>query len=232
MIVSWLTPGRNRRRLVRGNINVFFYYIAIARFIKKTYNEKTKTIRFVRQVSTNRMTCVVNNRYYVKVFRDVSVSQLNDYKFLLDFIRPYLDINIPEIFVAKHIPMYTADKLPGKDLRYLNKDTVIKHEAKIKSQILKMINDMQNIPLRLIPNKERFLSGLQSDHKNKQTQITKNSVLAHLDLNASNFLLDDKFNVISVLDWDSVQIVPDANIDLDNFLNLWSIYKNSKTAKP
>ena len=223
--VSWFIPGRNRRRRVRGNINVFLFYIPIARFIKRTYGKRANTIKFVRQVSTNRMTCVVNNRYFVKIFRDVSVEQLNNYKFLLDFIRPRLSVNIPTIFVAKHIPMYVADKLPGKDLRDFDVREILKHEKKIKSAVIKMVDDMQSIGVRSIPENHRFVRPLQYDKSKPAQQITTKSVLAHLDLNASNLLLDSNYNVISVIDWDSLSIVPSANIDRDSFENLWAIYK-------
>lgn len=224
-IVSCFVPGRERRRRVRGKINVFLYRIPIARFIKKTYGVRARTIKFVRQVSMNRMTCVVNDRYYVKIFRDVSVKQLNDYKFLLDWIRPKLNVQIPDIYVAKHIPMYVADRLPGKDMRDFDAKQIIKHENKIKSQVIDTIDAMQHIPVKKIPGYKRFISGLQN--KNTNVKLGAGAVLAHLDLNASNLLLDDKFNVVSIVDWDSLSIVPKSNIDRDSFENLWDIYKKS-----
>ncbi len=227
-LVSYFVPGRYRRRSVRGWINVFFFRIPIAKFIKHVYGVNAKNIRFVRQVSMNRMICVVNDRYYVKIFRDVSIKQLNDYKFLLDFIRPYLKIKIPEIFVHDSIPMYVADKLPGKDMRDFDKANVFKHEQKIKSQIYDVINDMQNISLKTIPNNKRFLNPLQSKKKNTEQKISSDAVLAHLDLNASNIRLDDDFNVVSIVDWDSLSIVQSPNIDKDRFEKLWKIHKESK----
>lgn len=224
-IISCFVPGRERRRRVRGVVNVFLYRIPIARFIKKTYGVRANTIKFVRQVSMNRMTCVVNNRYYVKIFRNVSVKQLNDYKFLLDWIRPKLKVKIPEIYVDKHIPMYVADRLPGKDMRDFDAKSIMQHEKQIKHQVIDTIDAMQHIPVKKIPGYKRFLSGLQNQNSN--TKIGKDSVLAHLDLNASNLLLDDKFNVISIVDWDSLSIVPTPNIDRDSFENLWAIYKKS-----
>jgi len=228
--ISFFIPGRKRRRRVRGAINVFFFYIPIARFIRKTYGVRAKTIRFVRQVSVNRMTCVVNNRYYVKVFRDVSIERLNNFQFLMNLVRPHLSVNIPNVFVAKHIPMYVADKLPGVDLRDMDVAQILKHEKKIKSAVIKMIDDMQSIPVNKIPNNTRFVYGLQ-DKFPAHPRITKKSVLAHMDLNASNLLLDNKYNVISVIDWDSLQIVPDPNTDRDSFENLWTIYKNTHPIK-
>ena len=226
-VVSWFVFGRYNRRRVRGNINVLLYHFQIAKFIKQTYGEKTKKIRLVRQVSMNRMTCIVNDRYYVKIFRDVNVSQLNNFKFLLDFVQPHLSVLIPKIFVAQNIPMYVADKLPGKVLRDFDKKLIMKNEMKIKKQIIKMIDDMQNISVKKIPEPERFLSGLQEKQNHKNIKIDDSCVLAHQDLNASNFLLDDKLNLVSVVDWDSLSIVPNRNIDRQGFEKLWTIYKNS-----
>ena len=230
-LVSLFVPGRKRRRRVRGTINVFLFRIPIAHFIRHTYGTRAKTIKFVRQVSTNRMTCVVNNRYYVKIFRDVSVEQLNNFQFLMDFIRPHLHLNIPKIFVAKHIPMYVADKLPGKDLRDFDPAVILKHQRKIKSAVIKMIDDIQSVPIKSIPDNQRFVRPLQYDKNTPAPRITAKSVLAHLDLNASNLLLDSKFNVISVIDWDSLSIVPNPNIDRDSFNNLWEKYVKSHPVK-
>ena len=226
--VSDFVPGRYRRRRVRGWINVFFFRVSIARFVKRIYGVRINNIRFVRQVSMNRMICVVNDRYYVKIFRDVTVNRLNDYKFLLDFIRPYLKVKIPEIFVDKKIPMYVADKLPGKDMRDFDKASIIKNEKKIKSQMMDIINAMQSIPVESIPNNERFLFPLQYKKTDKKTKIGRDSVLAHLDLNASNIRLDSNFNVVSIVDWDSLSIVDNPDIDKNSFEKLWEIHKKSK----
>ena len=91
-IISYFVPGRYRRRSVRGQINVFLFRGIINRFVERVYGVRVNNIRFVRQVSMNRMICVVNDRYYVKIFRDVSVKRLKDYKFLLDFIREFYSL--------------------------------------------------------------------------------------------------------------------------------------------
>ncbi len=226
--ISYFIPGHYRRRYVRGTMNVFFFRVSIAHFVKHIYGVDIKNIRFVRQVSMNRMICVVNDRYYVKIFRDVSVKRLKDYKFLLDFIRPYLKVKIPEIFVHDTIPMYVADKLPGKDMRDFDKTSIIKNETKIKSQVMDVIDAMQSIPVKSIPDNERFLFPLQYKKNNRKNKIGRDSVLAHLDLNASNIRLDDNFNVVSIVDWDSLSIVDSPDIDKNSFEKLWEIHKKSK----
>ena len=230
-LISNLFTGQDRRRRIRGNVNVFLFRIPIARFVRRTYGVRVHTIRFVRQVSMNRMTCVVNNRYFVKIFRDVSVAQLNNYQLLLDIVRPHLGVEIPRIFVAKKMPMYVADKLSGKNLHEFGKDNIIKHEKKIKNQIVKMIDELQGISVKSIPNNELFLMPLQHKKNAKKPTITKNSVLAHLDLNVSNFMLDDKYNIVGVVDWDSLSIVNDANRDKNDFERLWNIYKSKPERK-
>ena len=225
--ISWFVPGRERRRRLRGKINVFFFYIPIARFVKRVYGERVNKIRFVRQISMKRMTCVVNDRYYVKIFRFVSVERLNDYKFLLDFIRPYLNIQIPEIFVAKHIPMYVADKLCGQDMRDFDKALVLKNEKKIKQQMFDIIDALKSVPVSKIPNNQRFVYCVQNRHGVHQ-KIGTNAVLAHCDLNASNLRLDDDMNIVSIIDWDSMAIVQDPNTDKNKFEKLWEIFKGQK----
>ena len=223
--ISWFVPGRENRRAVRGKINLFFFYIPIALFIKSTYGESVKHIKFVRQISMKRMTCVVNDKYYVKIFRFVSVKRLNDYKFLLDFIRPYLNVQIPEIFVAKHIPMYVAEKISGKDMRDFDKKIILKNEAKIKKQVFEIIDSLKNIPVDLIPNNNRFAQCVQARGYNVQNKIAKGYVLAHRDLNASNLRLDEKLNIVSIIDWDSMCIVANPNTDKEMFEKLWKNYK-------
>ncbi|MBR5904364.1 MAG: hypothetical protein IKZ49_02405 [Alphaproteobacteria bacterium] len=221
--LSWFIPGRENRRHIRGKINVFFFYVPIALFVKRTYGEKVKNIKFVRQISMKRFTCVVNNKYYVKIFRFVPVKRLNDYKFLLDFIRPYLKVQIPEIFVAKHIPMYVAEKISGTDMRDFDKDLIKKNEKKIKKQVMDIIDSLQKIPVMKIPDNQRFLQCVQA-RKISHEIITKKSVLAHRDLNASNLRLDDKLNIVSIIDWDSMCIVQKPNTDKEMFAKLWKFY--------
>ena len=227
-IISYFVPGRYRRRSVRGQINVFLFRGIINRFVERVYGVRVNNIRFVRQVSMNRMTCVVNDKYYVKIFRNVSVARLNDYKFLLDFIRPHLNTQIPEIFVAKHIPMYVAEKLPGTDMRDFDKQLILKNETKIKKQVIDVINALKKIPVRDIPNNERFTFCVEDKEPKVYKTITRNSVLAHRDLNASNLRLDDKLNLVSIIDWDTIVIVPKPNTDLYTFEKLWKIYKGKK----
>lgn len=220
-LISCFVPGRSRRHRVRGLVNTFLYRLPISIFIKRVYGEKVKTIRFVRQATLNRMICVVNDKYFVKVFRNVSVAQLNSYKFLLDFIRPNLKVIIPEIIVAKHIPMYVCEKLPGKDMREFDHAVIIKNKNKIKKQVWDVIDTIQKIPVKSIPGYERFMFSMQPERTIEKECKNGQCVLAHFDLNTGNLLLDEKLNVISVIDWDSLSVAKNPNTDKDIFLKYW-----------
>ena len=218
--------GYERRRLVRGYVNIFLYYIPILLFIKRTYGERVKKIKLVRQITLNRMTCVINDKYYIKIFRNVSVEKLNNYKFLLNFIRPKLKINIPDIYVAKHIPMYVCKKIPGKSIYKFKKKNIIAHQDKIQKQVFDIIKTIQSIPLNSISHNERFMFSMQPQ-RNKEKPYKKDvSVLAHFDLNETNILLNNKYDVISIIDWDTLSIAKNPNTDKEIFLKYFEYYKS------
>ena len=229
--IACFIPKRSRRHRVRGLINTFLYRLPVSIFIRRVYGEKMKTCRFVRQNTLNRMICVVNDKYYVKIFRNVSVKQLNNYKFLLDFIRPNLKVEIPEIVVAKHIPMYVSKKLSGKDMREFDRDLIKQNGERIKTQVFEIIHSIQQIPFDSIPGKERFIFGIQPERTVEKEYEEGHSVLAHFDLNTGNLLLDDKLNIISVIDWDSLSLAHNPNTDKDIFLKYWNKRFNKKPLK-
>ena len=39
--------------------------------------------------------------------------------------------------------------------------------------------------------------------------------------------MDNNFNVVGIIDWDSMRIVQDSDTDITSFEKLWDIYKNS-----
>ena len=65
-------PGGARRARVRGNINAVLYTPRVKNFIRRVYNVPVNSIKFVRQINLNRVCLVVNNRYYVKLFRNIT----------------------------------------------------------------------------------------------------------------------------------------------------------------
>ena len=67
-VITWFVPDGARRARVRGAVNIALYRPRISAFIKRVYNEKIRTIKFIRQINLNRFVCLVNNKYYVKVF--------------------------------------------------------------------------------------------------------------------------------------------------------------------
>ena len=59
--VTMFVPDGARRARVRGNINRILYTPRIKRFIWRTYHERAKSIKFVRQINLNRVCLVVND---------------------------------------------------------------------------------------------------------------------------------------------------------------------------
>ena len=230
-LIACFVYGSERRHRVRGYVNIIFYYIPIILFVRRVYGERVKKIRLVRQITLNRMTCVINDKYYVKVFRNVSVEKLNNYKFLLDFIRPKLKVEIPKIYVAKHVAMYVCEKLPGKGIYSFKREEVLKHEDKIQKQVFDVIKTIQKIPFDSIMNNERFKFSMQPQRTKEKPYNKDVSVLAHFDLNESNLLFDKDFNVQSIIDWDSLSMAKNPNTDKEIFLKYWNRYKILPTIK-
>lgn len=223
--LACFVPGPERRHRVRGYTNIILYYIPIVFFIRRVYGERVKKISFVRQITLNRMTCIVNDKYYVKVFRNVSVEKLNNYKFLLNLVRPKLKINIPVIHVAKHIAMYACEKLPGKSIYAFKRKDVLKHEDKIQKQVFDVIKTIQKIPFNSIMNNERFKFSMQPQRTKEKPYHKDVAVLAHFDLNEGNLLLDRNYNIKSIIDWDSLSMAKNPNTDKEIFLKHWARYK-------
>ena len=134
-LVACFVPDKGRRSRVRGTINTILYTPRIRRLIKRVYNENIKNIKFIRQINLNRFACVVNDKYYVKVFRNISLKRLQEHKFLVDFVRSYISVNIPEMYLEGHMPMYVTEKIPGHPISDFDMQTILKNENKIKKQI-------------------------------------------------------------------------------------------------
>ena len=215
--ISCFVPGSERRHRVRGWVNVVLYYIPIKMLIRRVYGVPVKKIKFVRQITLNRMACVVNDKYYVKVFRNVSQKQVANYKYLLDFIRSKVNVNIPKIYVAKH--------------NSFNKSDVLKHESEIKKQVFDVIKSLQKIPFDSIIDNERYKFSMQPQRAKEKPYHKDISVLAHFDLNETNILFDDKYNIISIIDWDSLSMAKNPNTDKEIFLKYWTRYKTLPTPK-
>ena len=224
--LACFVPDSNRRSRFRGNVNIALYRPRIMAFIKSAFGERVKNIKFIRQRTLNRMVCLVNDEYYVKIFRNVTVQQLKNYKFLLDFIRPHISVEIPFIMVDNHIPMYACKKMMGRKIDDFDKSVVLKNEAKIKRQVAKIINELQSVTLTSVPNAERFTFSMQPERTKEKPCVAVHPVLAHFDMNETNFLFDDDLNIIGVLDWDTLSVAQNPETDNNIFMKYWNKYKN------
>lgn len=221
-----------RRSNARGNVNNFFYSPIVARFVKKVFGEKAHTIKFVRQHTPSRFVCVVNDKYFVKIFKKMSHKKLENFEFLVNYVRNNVSVNIPKVYIGKDDNIYATEKIDGKSIYDFDEKFVLQYEAKILTQVEQIIFSLQNINLRKIPNPERFCVALETtSNKTKPEPITDESVLAHLDLNVRNFLFDDYMNIIGLIDFDSLSITNDKNKDMQIFMKYWNRYKEKAARK-
>lgn len=215
-ILSCLVPGTDRRRNFRGWVNVTLYTPFVKRLIKCAYGERVKKIAFVRQITLNRVCIVVNDKYYVKIFRNVSNKNLQQYKIILDYIQKKLSVKIPNIIVDKKYPMYVCEKLPGVVLEKIDVENIRKNQKKILNQVFGFIKYLQSIDVKMVP--ELFRYNPLQQHKIEKKSENKIPMLGHFDLNGGNLLFDEQFNLVSVIDFDALAIAYNPDTDSERFL--------------
>lgn len=215
-------PDGARRARVRGNVNATLYGPRIKHFIKRVYGEQVKKIKFVRQINLNRVCCVVNDKYYVKLFRNITPARVKNYKDLMDFVQPRISVRIPTIYTDDSMAMYVSEKIPGRNINTFDDDTILKNEDKIKRQVTKIIQEIQNIKLDSIPGVGRFAHSLQPERATEPPIDKPCPVLAHFDLNETNLLFDDDMNIIGVIDWDMCSVAKNPDTDMFVFNRFWN----------
>jgi len=215
-----------RRSRVRGGVNVALYTPRIKHFIRRVYNVETKSIKFVRQINLNRVCCVVNDKYYVKLFRNITVERVKNYKELMDFIQPRISVTMPTIHADNHMAMYVSEKIPGRSINTFDCKTILKNEDKIKAQVSDIIQEIQNIKITDIPNCRRFMHSLQPERASEPPIEKPQPVLAHFDLNETNLLFDDNMNICGVIDWDMCSIAKNPDTDMFVFTKFWTRFIN------
>lgn len=222
-LAACFVPGSDRRAHTRGNVNLLLYRPKIAKFIKHKFGEKLTSIKFVRQRTLNRVVCLVNDKYYVKIFRDVTNAQLKDFEFLLNYVRARMDVEIPLVIADDHWPMYASPKINGHNVRDFSPADLIKNNEKIKSQVRDIISQLQSINVVDIPNYKRFLDSMQMRTPELPCDNPR-QVLAHFDLNESNMFFDDDMNVTAVIDWDTLSVANNPDTDWRIFLKWWNLF--------
>ena len=223
-LISCFIYGSKNRQWWRGRINTFLFRPVITRFVKMTYGVQIRSVKFIRQITLNRMVCVVNDTYFVKVFRNVKYAQLKDFEFLSDYVEKRMKVMVPHVVVHPKIPMYVCARVPGKSITDFDKAYVAENYDKILHQAHGVIRQLQRIKVNDIPNKERFLDSLQQRTVEQPCRKPR-QVLAHFDLNMLNFLFDDDMNICSVIDWDTLSIANNPTTDTTIFLKYWNRYK-------
>ena len=219
-----------KRHALRGHVNAFLYTPTMTRLIKKIYGVKTYNVKFVRQHTPNRCVCVINDRYFIKIFKKNMGNRLANFEFLVNYVREKMPVVIPKVFAAENKHMYVTELIKGKSIYDFDVAFVLKNEEKILKNVSKIISDLQSINVHEIPDNERFCVALESPSKNVKIEpITNESVLSHGDMNLRNFMFDDDLNICGLIDFDGMRITNDKNKDMRNFMKYWNRYKeNSK----
>ncbi len=224
-LAACLVYGTENRRLVRAYVNLFFFFPVIYRFIRYSFGVRIHSIKFIRQRTLGRVVYLVNDKYYVKIFRDVSNRRLKDFAFISNYVRPHIGVVVPRVVVAQHAPMYACARVRGRHITTFPADKILKNEKKIKNQVLRIIDQLQSINVNDIPDRERFMDSMQTRTVEKPGR--KKYVLAHFDLNETNLLFDKDLNVCAVIDWDTLSIAQNPETDKDIFMKYWNWYINS-----
>ena len=223
-LISCFIYGSKGRQKWRGYVNTLLFSPVVVRFVRKTYGVRIESVRFIRQITLNRVVCVVNNRYFVKIFRNVTNKRLKDFEFLSEYVEKRMKVIVPHVIVHSRIPMYVCERVPGKSVEEFDKKFVAENYDKILHQAHGIIRHLQRIKVDDIPNKERFMDSLQQRTVEQPCRKPK-QVLAHFDLNMLNFLFDDEMNICSVIDWDTLSIANNPTTDTTIFLKYWNRYK-------
>ena len=84
---------------------------------------------------------------------------------------------------------------------------------------------IQSIKIKSVPGWERFVFSMQPERTREKPCDPGHEVFAHFDLNTTNFLFDDKLNIIGVIDWDTLSVANNPGTDWDIFMKYWNIYK-------
>jgi len=231
--ISCFVLSAEKRHKIRSDVNFSLYKKSVVRIIKQIFNEKVKDIKFVRQHTPSRFVCVVNDKYYVKIFKKCSKKRIKNFEFLVNWVRKFMDVNIPKIYTSNDGRVYITEKIPGRSIYSFDKEFVLKNQEKILKQCTDIISQLQSIDLKKIPNANRFTVALEpTSKKMKPENITNESVLAHLDLNVRNFLFDENLNICRLIDFDSMCIINDKNKDMQIFMKYWERYKKSTQKHP
>lgn len=224
--MAGFVKNQSKRHTLRGHVNAFLYTPTMTRFIKRVYGEETQTVKFVRQHTPSRFVCVINDKYFVKIFRHNLGTRLKNFEYIVNYIRKFISVPIPMVYASNNKHMYVTQLIDGKSIYDFDKKFVLKNEKKILTQVSKIIKELQSIDLKKIPDLQRFQIALESTSRNIKTeQITDKSVLSHGDLNVRNFLFDDDLNICGLIDFDGLCLTNDKDKDMKIFMKYWNRYQ-------
>ncbi len=217
-----LVPGSQRRTRVRAAVNLFFFRPQIRRAIREIFGERVKTIKFIRQHTLGRVVYLVNDKYFVKIFRDVSHSELKNFEFLNGYVADRLNVAMPRVIVPRRGSVYVCERISGRHIESFSPAEILKNAEKIQRQVFAIIDELQRIDVNKIPNKSRFMTSMQA--RTPEKPGPHREVLGHFDLNETNLFFDDDMNVCAVIDWDTLSIAQNPETDKQIFMKYWNRY--------
>ena len=222
VILSAFVRDSQKRRRLRGRINLFLLRPYISRFIKRAYGVKIKSLTFVRQQSLNRVVGLVNGKYFVKIFRNIPVQRIRDFAEIMGVVEKTLTVTVPHIVADDKISMCAYEKIDDVDIVEFDKGLIQKNKSKLFKQTEQIINQLQSINVKKIPNFERFMTDIYGRKYGNPNRDSRTLVLGHFDINLGNFLYDTKMNISSVIDWDTLAITDDKDGSWNVFMRYWN----------
>lgn len=222
-VLSSVIRDTQRRRRFRGTFNLICLRPFIARFMKREYGIKIKTLKYVRQQSLNRVVGIVNDKYYVKIFRKIPVKRVQNFAKLMSVIEKTVSVKINHVVADNKLAMYSYKKIDGMDIHRFEKEFVIKHKTKLFNQIKKIIQEIQSIDVQSVPSEERFVYDMHFEKHGNPSDIKK-CVFGHFDMNFGSFLFDKNLNIVALLDWDTIAITDELDGDWNKFMRYWGAY--------
>ena len=140
----------------------------------------------------------------------IILSMENESK-ILRFLKENTDIPVPEVlYYNREVIVYK--KLKGNILEDVWSGLNKQEKHKLKQQLGGYIKKMSTIDLDLQRSKNHPQQDILEKHLDK-----KELIFSHADLHQSNIIVDDKINILGVIDWEYANRYPKDNIiDIHN----------------
>ena len=125
---------------------------------------------------------------------------------ILKFLKENTDIPVPEIlYHNREVMVYK--RIKGNVLEDVWSELNKQEKHKLKQQLGKYIRKMSTIDINLHKVENHPQQDILERHFDKEELI-----FSHIDLHQSNIIVDDKMNILGVIDWEYANRYPKNNI--------------------